>query len=187
MHHFTRCRVGAMLAACLVMHHAGAMAAGGRDQNHVDLSGEGSGVEAVFFIARACAAEAHLMPGACGAELLGLGGDKGFDHVVFSSGSDTSAAGTGDLAEDRGNPHIDFRIAIRPDGLVHVNGEELALCDPAEGCRISLAWSAAAGALVVQVRAADGALVAAQYHLAAAPSELRVEAAEIRWLSVTPQ
>jgi hypothetical protein len=68
-----------------------------------------------------------------------------------------------------------------------VNGEDFALCDPAAECRIALTWAADTGALAVQVEEADGSLAVAQYHLPEAPTELRIEAAEVSWLSVTPQ
>jgi hypothetical protein len=151
------------------------MGSGEKGEGHIDFRASELGVHG------ACSLTAHLILGANGASVA-LSGDTGFDHVDFSSGEDT-----GEFANDRGNGHIDFRVTVHPDGRVDVCGEEFAVCDPAEGCHISLAWSAATGALAVQVVDADGARVAAQYHLAEAPSELRVEAAEIRWLSITPQ
>jgi len=101
-------------------------------------------------------------------------------------GGETSLCGRGG-GEEHGNDHVDFRIDIDPDGSVCVNGEELAVCDPADGCHLALAWSGSANTLVVQVVAADGTLVAAQYYLEQAPDELHVEAAEIRYLSLVAQ
>lgn len=152
----------------------GSAGAAEKGENHVDFRGAGASGEECHIagLTTSFAADAHLLPGSRGAELRG--GDMGDGHVDFSGG-------------DRGNGHIDFRITIDPGGRVDVNGEEFARCDPAEGCHLALAWSASGGAMVVEVVAADGALVAAQYHLAEAPTELRIEAAEIRWLAVTPQ
>ncbi len=120
-------------------------------------------------------AHALIMAGPSVAELQ-CGGDKGFDHVDFSTD------GT-----DRGNDHVNFRITIQPEGRVDVNGQEFAACDPADGCRLSLAWSSGASTLVVQVEQADGSLAAGQFYLAEAPTEISVKAAEIRLLSITPQ
>ena len=104
------------------------------------------------------------MPGECGAELRGL---------------DDGAAG------EEGNCHVDFSIAIQPDGRVDVNGEVLTRCDPDEGCWISVAWSAESLALVVQIEDASGALCVAQYSIPEAPTEIAIVADEVVSLSVT--
>ncbi|MCK6461095.1 MAG: hypothetical protein L6Q95_14530 [Planctomycetes bacterium] len=139
------------------------------------------------------------------------GGDKGQEHVRFSGREsadegDTACCAVGSASEwraeahlisgstgadvrcggERDQGHVDFRIAIEPDGGVDVNGLEIATCDPAAGCRLSLAWSSGSGTLVVTVEQADGSLAAGQYYLAAAPAELSVQAAEILSLAVTP-
>ena len=105
---------------------------------------------------------ADLVPGAQGAEICGFEGD-------------------------RENGHVDFRIVIHPDGRIEVNGQGLAVCDPAEGCRISLAWWPGTGALAVQAEDASGGVCAAQYVMDGAPDGICISAAEVRSLSVQRQ
>ncbi|HEX5138695.1 MAG TPA: hypothetical protein VFY93_17115 [Planctomycetota bacterium] len=160
----------------------------------------------VLVIFAALAAASAIEPGDSWAG-DSLSGEKGGSHIAFRESSadrqvlslaasgnyvchaDLSAAevGASVCGVDKGNDHIDFRIGIDPDGVVCVNGEELTVCDPADGCRLALAWSGSGKTLVVQVTAADGALAAAQYYLEEAPTELRIAAADIRGLSITPQ
>lgn len=129
----------------------------------------------------------------------GLVEDRGNGHINFSIAPDGGFSLVGEfLLADReaeivagigaeGDNGCDFRIAIQPDGRVDVNGQEFAACDPAEGCRLSLAWSSGTSTLVVQVERADGSLAAGQFYVAEAPTEITVQAAEIRALSITPQ
>jgi hypothetical protein len=183
----------------------GLVVGGAKDQTHVDLSIGENGEDDVGWVSTevcgikgqghvnfrvdplgAYAVDAHVCGAAAGAESLrctdigdrqiaGAGDDKGQDHVDFCTG------------EDRGQGHVDFRITVHADGRVDVNGQALAVCDPAEGCRMSLTWSPDAGAVVVQVEDVDGSLRCAQHALAAMPSEISITAAEIRALSVMRQ
>jgi hypothetical protein len=146
---------------------------GGKDQGHVDLSIDGAEdaaggdkdenhVDLSVDPDGAHTVEADLMPGTGGAEI------RGFDGSAESL-------------------HVDFRITISPDGRIEVNGQELAACDPAKGCRISLSWCPGTGALVVQAEDASGAVCAAQYAMEGAPEGVCISAAEVRALSVLRQ
>lgn len=155
-----------VVGGCALLAVATFADGGYKGQDHVRFGGEepaGEGDTACCAVGSASGwkAEAHLSAGSSGAAMQ-CGGDKSQDHV-------------------------DFRIAIDPDGGIDVNGLKLATCDPAAGCRLSLEWSSGSGTLVVEVEQADGSLAAGLYHLAAAPAELSVEAAEILSLSVTPR
>jgi hypothetical protein len=122
-------------------------------------------------------AHVDVFPGEEGAEICAT--DRGDGHVDFGVESATDEA-TG----ERGNGHVDFRIVVRPDGVVEVNGQVLAVSDPAAGCRISLAWSPGSGTIGVQATDATGGRRAGQYALATAPEVVQITAAEVRYLSV---
>jgi len=153
---------------------------GGRGQDHVDFSVGGT----------------DHVDLAIGQSRDDVGEDRGNGHINFSLAPDGGfsldaafqlADQRIDLVGARGDERECFRITIQPEGRVDVNGQEFAACDPADGCRLSLAWSSGASTLVVQVEQADGSLAAGQFYLAEAPTEISVEAAEIRLLSITPQ
>ncbi len=153
---------------------------GDQGYDHVDFSigGGDKGQGHVDFCidpGAAYSVEVELLPGENGAEICCLG-ERGNGHVDLSIASYCLG--------ERGNTHVDWRIAIRADGVVEVNGEQTALCDPAEGCRVSLAWCPGTGALVVQVADVAGTALAAQYAIAEAPEEVCITAAEVRSLSV---
>jgi hypothetical protein len=146
------------------------MNGGIRGQGHVNFSidpstdGEGGDGHADFLVDpwSPYALEVELLPGDGGAEICAYDGG-------------------------RENGHVDFRIVVGADGGVEVDGELLAVCDPAMGCRIVVGWSPEAGTVAVQVVDAGGTLCAAQYLMAGAPDEVLVAAAEIRALSVVQQ
>ncbi len=123
---------------------------------------------------------------------LEFSGVKGQQHVsidpqracaieVVVLRSDNGAEIYGD---NKGDGHVSFRVFVRPDGGVEVNGEQLAACDPTRGCRLSIVWCPDSGTIVAQVADATGAVRAGQYALARPPDEIHVTAAEILSLVV---
>lgn len=191
---------------------ADSCAADNKGDGHVDFSVDGSGEEADikeqghvdFSIDGLDAAagddrgDSHVDFSVGGTDAAG-GGDRGQGHVNFCVDPGGAYAIEAELlpgesgaeicccSGERGNGHVDFSVVIHADGRVEVNGEQLALCDPAEGCRVSLGWCPGTGALVVQVADAGGVVLAAQYAMAAAPEEIHVAAADVRFLSVVRQ
>ena len=110
------------------------------------------------------------------------GGDMGNGHIDFSAGATDPASG-----DDRGQGHVVFRVAVHADGSIEVNGQQVGVCDPAEGCRITLSWVPGAGTVVVRVEDADGVACAGQYPMAEPPERIRIAAAEVRSLAVERQ
>jgi len=157
----------------------------------------GRWVAAAVFVTHAIAAEEGADT-AGGATLEGddsaAHGDKGDGHVDFSIDPlAASAIGVAVLpgdsgaqinGKDRRGGDVSFRVFVRPDGGVEVNGEQLAACDPTRGCRLSIVWCPDSGTIVAQVADATGAVRAGQYALARPPDEIHVTAAEILSLVV---
>lgn len=166
---------------------------GDKEQGHVDFS-----IDGLDAAAGDDRGDSHVDFSVGGTDAAG-GGDRGQGHVNFCVDPGGAYAIEAELlpgesgaeicccSGERGNGHVDFSVVIHADGRVEVNGEQLALCDPAEGCRVSLGWCPGTGALVVQVADAGGVVLAAQYAMAAAPEEIHVAAADVRFLSVVRQ
>jgi hypothetical protein len=128
------------------------------------------------------------------ADVSDVAADKDNNHVNFRVATDGDHAILADLvpgvrgvevcADSVGGTAL--RVVVRPDGVVEVNGRAQGACDPADTCRLAVAWACGTGSATVQVSDGLGVILAGQWELPLAPSEIRIAAAEVLFLSVRP-